>query len=239
MLEPVDHRRRVAVGHEQHPRQLGHRQVVVRTVQRGHHIESRQRRAVLDAQELAQLRLGEPGDAQQPEPQPQAPLRQRIGHSSPPAIAMACPLIASDPGPHSHNAAAVTSAGSIRRPSGFVRVSAFSASASLRPGRLDDVGDGPLGHLGVEVARAQRVRRDARCRPPPAPPPGSGRPRRASPPSRPRRTSSPSSPPSRRSVISRPQPRPSICRSPSRQGEEHAGEVDREHPLPQIGGWSR
>jgi hypothetical protein len=44
-------------------------------------------------------------------------------------MAMACPLIDCEPGPHNHSAAAVTSAGSMSRPCGFTRVSAFNASA--------------------------------------------------------------------------------------------------------------
>ena len=137
------------------PRQLAHRQRVVGAVQRGHHVEAGQRDVVLDAEELAQLGLGGAGGAQQADPRLQPTLRQRLAHGSPPSMAIACPFIASEPGPHSQSAAAVTSAGCDQPAQRVVARERRQRVVAAAAGGRHDVGHRAFGHLGVEVAGAR------------------------------------------------------------------------------------
>ena len=84
--------------------------------------------------------------------------------TSPPATAMACPVIASLPGRHSHSTALATSSGRTRRCCGLRRDQRGARFVRRFAGLAHDVGDRGADHLGIGVARADRVDRDVAAR---------------------------------------------------------------------------
>src|ERR1700741_3647937 len=133
--QPRDDGRDVAVGDEQELRKRAHGEAVGLALQRGQHVEARQGRAEARVQHRARLLLDGRGGGQKPQPEPERLFRMRrvVHHiTSPPATAIAWPVMECASSETNHATVSATSSGSIRRPCGLTPASSARASASLR-----------------------------------------------------------------------------------------------------------
>ena len=180
----------VAVGDQQRLRQLAHASARPAPLERGEHVEARQGRGERGSRRKRRISFSIAWCSEQAKPEPQPPLGRRAppvhafervpSRTSPPAIAIAWPLIACGPGAHSQSTAAATSSG---RDQPALRVAARQRGARLRPRCARSsptmLATAAAHHVGIGEARADRVHRDALCSRSPARARGSGRPRRA------------------------------------------------------------